>query len=498
MESVASRRVVITGVGVVTPLGNDPDMLVEALRSRASGIRPLTQLPAGVLSVDYAAEAVDFTGKIEDYGPLEKQLQRTIRKGAKVMCREIELGVAVAQRALHDAALDSASRDAERTGVLFGCDYIMSQPIEFAAGIEKCMSESEFEFARWGAEGKPQVNPLWLLKYLPNMPASHVAIYNDLRGPNNSITVREASSGAAIAEAYSTISRGHADVLVVGATGSRIHPLRSLHADMQEALASNRDDPTTMSRPFAHDRDGAPTPLGRSVRVNRFEVVYVFDTGRGDFAGLRAYLPLETAQLIFNRDFEVDRIALQVTDPEAVEELVGPVLAAARDNVIPWSWKEFNSGLLRALRIEDNMMFILMGIILLAASLNIVSGLVMLVKNKGSDIGILRTIGLSRGAVTRVFFLCGAFIGTLGTVLGVLLAALFVAGFDAIFAFVDWLNGGGLFDAEKYRISVLKVRLEAGDVLFAGALSIGLSWIITIFPARYAARLNPVEALRRG
>ncbi|MCO8122768.1 beta-ketoacyl-[acyl-carrier-protein] synthase family protein [Stieleria sp. TO1_6] len=268
MENVPSPRVVITGVGVVTPLGNDPNKLITDLRGRASGVAALTQVPRGVLSIDFGAEASDFSGDISDYGPMDKKLQRTIRKGSKVMCREIEMGVAVAQLALTDAGLTPEDRDRDRTGVLYGCDYIMSLPEEFAVGIGKCTDdEGNFDFTKWGDQGKPEINPLWLLKYLPNMPASHIAIYNDLRGPNNSITVREASAGAAIAEAYSTISRGHADVLIVGSTGSRIHPLRSLHADMQETLAANRSDPTKMSRPFDAQRDGSVLGEGAGAMV---------------------------------------------------------------------------------------------------------------------------------------------------------------------------------------------------------------------------------------
>lgn len=267
MENPSPKRVVITGIGVVCPLGNDPESLVDQLRAGESGIRGLTQIPQGVLSIDHGAEAVDFTGNIDDYGPMDKKLQRTIRKGSKVMCREIEMGVAVAQLALHESGLDSESRDRDRVGAVYGCDYIMSQPEEFARGIEKCLEDGEFKFEKWGQTGKPEVNPLWLLKYLPNMPASHIAIYNDLRGPNNSITVREASAGAALAEAYSTLVRGHADALVVGSTGSRIHPLRSLHADMQEKLASKRDDPTTMSRPFDSGRDGSVLGEGAGALV---------------------------------------------------------------------------------------------------------------------------------------------------------------------------------------------------------------------------------------
>lgn len=268
MDTSLSRRVVITGLGVVSPLGNDPDQLLKSLREGDSAIRPLTQVPQHVLCTDYGAEAVEFTGDIGDYGPLEKKMQRTIRKGSKVMCREIEMGVAVAQLALHDADLPPESRDRDRTGVVYGCDYIMSLPEEFSVGIGKCINEDgEFVFEDWGQTGKPEVNPLWLLKYLPNMPASHIAIYNDLRGPNNSITVREASAGAALAEAYSTIVRGHADVLIVGSTGSRIHTLRTLHASLQEKLAANEDDPTRMSRPFEATRDGSVLGEGAAALI---------------------------------------------------------------------------------------------------------------------------------------------------------------------------------------------------------------------------------------
>ncbi len=268
MDTSSSRRVVITGVGVVSPLGNDPDVLLQSLRAGQSSIRPLTQVPRGVMCIDHGAEAVEFTGDISNYGPLEKQLQRTIRKGSKVMCREIEMGVAVAQLALTDAGLSVEARDRDRTGVVYGCDYIMSLPEEFENGIRKCLDENgEFVFEKWGQQGKPEVNPLWLLKYLPNMPASHIAIYNDLRGPNNSITVREASAGAALSEAYSTINRGHADALVVGSTGSRIHTLRTLHASLQEKLAANQDDPATMSRPFDVSRDGSVLGEGAAALI---------------------------------------------------------------------------------------------------------------------------------------------------------------------------------------------------------------------------------------
>ena len=268
MENSSSRRVVITGVGVVSPLGNDVAALVQALREGESGIRPLTRIPQGVLPIDHGAEAVHFTGDISEYGPLEKKMQRSIKRNNKVMCREIEMGVAVAQLAMTNAGFDPERFDHARTGVVYGCDYIMSQPEEFSEAIKRSRDEhGNFDFSRYGEFGRPQVYPLWLLKYLPNMPASHIAIHNDLRGPNNSITLREASAGAAIGEAFSTICRGHADALIVGATGSRIHPLRTLHAAMQETLAASRDDPSEMSRPFDLSRDGSVVGEGAAAIV---------------------------------------------------------------------------------------------------------------------------------------------------------------------------------------------------------------------------------------
>ncbi len=258
MSNSAARRVVITGVGLISPLGNTPEALWESLRAGRSGVGPLQSVPSQHLPIRCGAEARDFTGRIEDFGTLEKSVQRTIRKGLKVMCREIQMGVAAAQRALHHAGLSPGAYDPDRTGVVYGSDYIMTMPDEFTEGIRECLDEERhFEFQRWASQGLPKLTPLWLLKYLPNMPASHIAIYNDLRGPNNSLTLREASSNLAIGEAYCTIARGSADILVAGATGTRIHPLRTLHVALQEELASNGEaDPAQLSRPFDLNRRG--------------------------------------------------------------------------------------------------------------------------------------------------------------------------------------------------------------------------------------------------
>jgi lipoprotein-releasing system permease protein len=179
-----------------------------------------------------------------------------------------------------------------------------------------------------------------------------------------------------------------------------------------------------------------------------------------------------------------------------VDALRVPLLQAAGERAQVWTWQDASGGFLRALEVEDNVMFIILSILVLIAAMNIVSGLIMLVKNKGRDIGILRTMGLSEGSILRVFFICGAFTGLLGTAAGVVLGSLFAIYIDPIFSFVNVMMGGGVWDPSIRGIYALPAELHLRDVLSAVALSLGLSFIVTIFPARRAARLNPVEALR--
>lgn len=242
--------------------------------------------------------------------------------------------------------------------------------------------------------------------------------------------------------------------------------------------------------------NGAKTAFGTSPRISAYEVTYIFTAGRYDIDNTRAYLPFEAAQTFFNRQGVADEIEVMVTDPDRVEDWTLDLLSAGGERTLLWTWRDASGAFLRALEIEDTVMFVLMAILVLIASLNIISGLVMLVKNKGRDIGILRTMGLSEGSVLRVFFLCGALVGLIGTGLGVILGCLFAAYFDPILAFVNGASGGEVWDASIRGIYRLPAKLEAGDVISAVALSLGLSFVITIFPARRAARMNPVEALR--
>jgi len=241
--------------------------------------------------------------------------------------------------------------------------------------------------------------------------------------------------------------------------------------------------------------DGARTPFGTSPRVSAYEVVYIFQVGRWDIDRVRVYMPFAEAQEYFNRDGVADEIEVFLDDPERVEGMVLPVLTAAGDVSI-WTWRDSSGAFLQALQMEDNIMFIILSILVLIATMNIVSGLIMLVKNKSRDIGILRTMGLSEGSVLRVFFLCGSAIGVAGTIAGVVLGCAFAIWIDPIFDFVNFVAGGGVWDPSVRMISSLPARLEWGDVASAVGLSLGLSFVVTIFPARRAARMNPVEALR--
>jgi lipoprotein-releasing system permease protein len=242
--------------------------------------------------------------------------------------------------------------------------------------------------------------------------------------------------------------------------------------------------------------NGVKTPLGTSPRVNAYEVVYIFTAGRYDIDRVRAYLPFAEAQTFFNRDGRADELEVMVAEPERVDDLTLPLLEAAGERALLWTWQDASGSFLRALEVEDNVMFVILSILVLIAAMNITSGLIMLVKNKGRDIGILRTMGLTEGSILRVFFICGAFTGMIGTAMGVILGCLFALYIDPIFSFVNMAMGGQVWDPSIRGIYRLPAELRAEDVMSAVVLSLGLSFVVTIFPARRAARMNPVEALR--
>ncbi len=242
--------------------------------------------------------------------------------------------------------------------------------------------------------------------------------------------------------------------------------------------------------------NGVKTALGTSPRIKAYDVVYVFTAGRYDIDRTRIYMPFAEAQSYFNREGVADELEVMVQAPENIDDLSLDLMRAAGERSQVWTWKDQSGSFLRALEVEDNVMFVILSILVLIAAMNITSGLIMLVKNKGRDIGILRTMGLTEGSILRVFFICGAFTGIIGTVMGVILGCLFAIYIDQIFSLVNYVAGGQIWDPSIRGIYHLPAKLQFGDVISAVALSLTLSFVVTIFPARRAARMNPVEALR--
>lgn len=241
----------------MTPLGLGAETYWEKLRSGESGVAPVV-LPEhnAIGSPDsIAGEVSDFTESAA-----RKAQLKPLRKMVKVMCREIQLGAASAIDAVTQSGIDLASIDHTRLGISFGANLMSSPPEVLKDGARACAEmedgEAVFDFQRWGQEGLPAMQPLWLLRYLPNMPACHIGIAIDARGPNNSITVDEASGNLAISEAVSIIERSAADLMIAGSTGTRVHPVKSSHARLWWELAAEPEDPTKRCRPFELNRAG--------------------------------------------------------------------------------------------------------------------------------------------------------------------------------------------------------------------------------------------------
>ncbi len=241
----SSREVVITGLGVVSPIGLGGDAFWNSLVTGHSGVKPLAAFPAAHLPVGIGGEITDFDGK----------QYITPRKSLKVMSREIQFAVAAAGMAVRHAQLAPGAIDPERLGVIFGAELMHTPPEEVEAAYRASVVDDRFDFISWGEAAMREIFPLWMLKFLPNMPACHIGIAHDARGPNNSITLGDASALTALAEAANVILRGQADAMITGGVGSWLSATSFLRSQQLEVSHRN-DAPEQACRPFDADRDG--------------------------------------------------------------------------------------------------------------------------------------------------------------------------------------------------------------------------------------------------
>jgi lipoprotein-releasing system permease protein len=243
--------------------------------------------------------------------------------------------------------------------------------------------------------------------------------------------------------------------------------------------------------------EGAATPFGVVPRVRAFKVVAVFDAGLSDYNNGVVFLPLAMAQIFFQKPDAVSGFQLRVADPDHVEAMV-PALRAAlvgRDLILR-DWRHANDQIISILQIQKDTMFIVLGMIVLVAAFNVISSLIMLVKDKTADIAVLRTIGADAGSVLRIFLLCGASVGVAGTAIGTVIGIVFCRNIVAIQHFVERVTGGQVFDSRAFLLTELPDTIDWPDVARVVALGLCLSLLATIYPSWKAARTDPVEALR--
>jgi lipoprotein-releasing system permease protein len=241
---------------------------------------------------------------------------------------------------------------------------------------------------------------------------------------------------------------------------------------------------------------GNVTPFGVTPRIKTYTVAGTFNIGMSEYDATFVFMPLAEAQLYFNLADSVTSLEVMVTNPDDVNAMIAPISGAAGPHVLVRSWQAISQNLFDALEVERNVMFLILTLIILVAALNIVSGLIMLVKDKSGDIAILRTMGASRGAVMRVFLISGASIGVIGTILGFAIGVVFCANIEAIRQFLSSLTGTTLFNPEIYFLSRMPAEMDPGEVVSVVLMALGLTLLATLYPSWRAARLDPVEALR--
>jgi len=241
---------------------------------------------------------------------------------------------------------------------------------------------------------------------------------------------------------------------------------------------------------------GAVTPMGTTPRIKPYRIAAVFEIGMSEYDGTFVFMPLTEAQAYFNRASDVTSIEVYTDNPDKIEVYRKLVTEAAGRPVFLVDWRQRNATFFNALQVERNVMFLILTLIVLVAALNIVSGLIMLVKDKGSDIAILRTMGASQGSIMRIFLITGAAIGVVGTLTGFVVGLVVCLNIESIRQFISWLTSTELFSPELYFLSKLPADVDIGETSAVVIMALTLSFLATLYPSWRAARLDPVEALR--
>jgi lipoprotein-releasing system permease protein len=260
---------------------------------------------------------------------------------------------------------------------------------------------------------------------------------------------------------------------------------------LAEQLSLRAGDNLTLVAPR-----GAVTPMGTTPRIKSYRISAVFEIGMSEYDAAFVFMPLREAQAYFNRAGDVTSIEVYSDNPDDVDRYRKLVTDAAGRPIFMVDWRQRNATFFNALQVERNVMFLILTLIVLVAALNIVSGLIMLVKDKGRDIAILRTMGATQGAIMRIFLITGASIGFVGTIVGLLLGTIVCLNIESIRQFMSWMTNTELFSPELYFLSQLPANMDAGETAAVVVMAMALSFLATLYPAWRAARLDPVEALR--
>ena len=241
---------------------------------------------------------------------------------------------------------------------------------------------------------------------------------------------------------------------------------------------------------------GAATPFGTAPRSKPYLITAIFELGMSEYDRMMIFMPLAEAQKYFSKRNEVDVLEVTVDNPEAVDDYAASIKAVGGPTINISDWRRRNESFFNVLAVERNVMFIILSLIILVAGMNIISGMMMLVKDKGRDIAVLRTMGATKGAVMRVFLITGASIGIVGTIAGLILGVVFCWNIESIRVFVSWLTGATIFDPSIYYLTKLPAEIDPQETAGIVMMALALSVLATLYPSWRASKLDPVEALR--